>query len=193
MSLREAAQMALEALEDSHQNINPERIYAEELTSQISCAITALRAALAEDAVQPPNNEKVEDVEVYWRRFYRLDGSIDDRHLWVHSPSFKRPDGGITGDVQSILDYWNTAKETIEVIPLYRTKKDRALTRFETTISKAKICEIVREYMYGKCIEGVRYQPDMRSASELVKLCQIVAKEVESRILNDIDRQVGEK
>lgn len=47
-NLREAAQKALEALEDSHQNINPERSYAEDLTRQISGAITALRAALAD-------------------------------------------------------------------------------------------------------------------------------------------------
>jgi hypothetical protein len=52
MNLREAAQQALEALEDSHQNINPERRYADELTRQIADAITSLRAALAEDAMQ---------------------------------------------------------------------------------------------------------------------------------------------
>lgn len=51
MKLREAAQQALEALEDSHQNINPERRYADELTRQIADAIAALRAALAEDRV----------------------------------------------------------------------------------------------------------------------------------------------
>lgn len=49
MNLREAAMQALEALEDSHQNINPERRYADELTRQIADSITALRAALAED------------------------------------------------------------------------------------------------------------------------------------------------
>lgn len=49
MSIYEAAKEALEALEDSHQNINPERSYAEELARQIAGAITALRAALAED------------------------------------------------------------------------------------------------------------------------------------------------
>ncbi len=49
MNLREAAQQALEALEDSHQNINPERRYADELTRQIADAITSLRAALSED------------------------------------------------------------------------------------------------------------------------------------------------
>lgn len=46
MNLKEAAQQALEALEDSHQNINPERRFADELTRQIADSITALRAAL---------------------------------------------------------------------------------------------------------------------------------------------------
>lgn len=52
MNLRDAAQQALEALEDSHQNINPERRYADELTRQIADSITALRAALAEATTQ---------------------------------------------------------------------------------------------------------------------------------------------
>lgn len=52
MNLREAAAQALEALEDSHQNINPERRYADELTRQIADAITSLRVALSEDAMQ---------------------------------------------------------------------------------------------------------------------------------------------
>lgn len=54
VTLREAAQQALDALEDSHQNINPERGYADELARQIADAITVLRAALAEPTSQQP-------------------------------------------------------------------------------------------------------------------------------------------
>ena len=53
--LRQAAQMALEALEDSHQNINPERGFAEELEKQIDDAIEALREALAQQGEQQPD------------------------------------------------------------------------------------------------------------------------------------------
>ena len=201
MNLREAAEQAAEVLmlEAMSNGVTltgdpPKDAWkARGVSQKLAQAITNLRTALADDSVQPLTDIAVEEVEVFWRRYFRLDGSIDNSYLWVHSPSFKMADGSITGDVQNILDWWTEAKETIEVIPLYRTKKDRDLTSDEKTISKAKLSEIVREYMDGQTIVGVRYQPDMRDIKELVKLCQIVVKEVESRMLNDIDNQSERK
>lgn len=191
MNLREAAQQALDVMEDTRWAVADQA--PNEDVAAHDKAMNTLRAALADDYVQPLTDIAVEEVEVYWRRYFRLDGSIDNSYLWVHSPSFKMADGSITGNVQNILDWWTEAKETIEVIPLYRTKKDRDLTSDEKTISKAKLCEIVREYMDGQTIVGVRYQPDMRDIKELVKLCQIVVEEVESRMLNHIDNQTERK
>lgn len=201
MNLREAAEQATEVLLLAAMSNGvilsgdpPKDAWKTRGVSQkLAQAITNLRAALADDSVQRLADIAVEEVEVFWRRYFRLDGSIDNSYLWVHSPSFKMADGSITGDVQNILDGWAEEKETIEVIPLYRTKKDRDLTSDEKTISRAKLCEIVREYMDGQTIVGVRYQPDMRDIKELVKLCQIVVKEVESRLLNDIDNQSERK
>ena len=187
MISKEAAQQALEALIEIDSPLLVREI------TRIGAAMARLSAALTENAMQPLTGIAVEEVEVYWRRYFRLDGSIDNSYLWVHSPSFKRADGSITGDVKNILDWWTEAKETIEVIPLYRTKKDRDLTSAEKTISKAKLSEIVREYKDGETIAGERYQPDMRDIKELVKLCQIVVKEVEYRLLNDIDSQSERK
>lgn len=201
MGLREAAQQAIEAMKlavlsngVTLSSDPPKDAWkARGVSQKLAQAITDLRTELADDSVQPLTDIAVEEVEVFWRRYFRLDGSIDNSYLRVQSPSFKRADGSITGDVQNILDWWAEAKETIEVIPLYRTKKDRDLTSDEKTISKAKLCEIVREYMDGQTIVGVRYQPDMRDLKELVNLCQIVVKEVESRLFNDIDNQSERK
>jgi len=51
-TLREAAQQALEALESTSGNINPERGYVDELENEVTAATKALRAAL-EQPEQP--------------------------------------------------------------------------------------------------------------------------------------------
>jgi len=54
-TLREAAQQALEALESTSGNINPERGYVDELENEVTAATKALRAALE----QPEQPEQV--------------------------------------------------------------------------------------------------------------------------------------
>jgi len=58
-TLEQAARQALDALEDSHQNINPERGFAEELQQQIAQATTALREAL-EQQQEPYDQQSLE-------------------------------------------------------------------------------------------------------------------------------------
>lgn len=102
MDLREAAQQALEALEDSHQNINPERRYADELTRQIADSITALRAALAEATTQ--ESRQVEPV------------------AWLYIPSERLRDAVLTSapsQARLAADYG------CEVQPLYPAPSKR--------------------------------------------------------------------
>ncbi len=92
-TLREAAQAALDALDDAAGNINPERGYCDELETHITLARDALRAALAEPQGEPVGHVRIDSGEVHFvprQRDADVAGFVDGQLLYTAPPAQKR-------------------------------------------------------------------------------------------------------
>lgn len=116
MTDREVMQQALDTLEDSHQNINPQRRYADELTRQIGEAITALRERLAQPEQEPVADEEIKLRELNAELLEALT-EICDCPQWVDDATV--PKAGIDSAPQQVVVNMSVA--------LMKVRKARAI------------------------------------------------------------------